>query len=151
MTPARICLTLSFMVATASAAAATPSVEEQAVIGTFQAFLMGLDHRDKTAMAATLVPGGSAIFMRAGKPVQLAFDALTDRLSQPGPDSHEERIHDALVRIDGDIAILWAPFEFYLAGKLDHCGTDIATLVKTDGRWLISFIGDNHRTECKAR
>ena len=142
-------LTLSFLAITA--APAGPRAEEQAVLDVFRAFLTGLDHRDRSAMSATLLRGGSATFMRDGKPVQLGFEALTERLSQPGPESHEERIHDAQVRIDGDIAMLWAPFEFYLAGKLDHCGTDIATLVKTEGRWLISFIGDNHRTACEAR
>jgi hypothetical protein len=120
------------------------------VIDTFQAFLNGLAHRDKAAMSATLLPAGSATFMRNGKPVQLGFDVMTDKLSQPGAESREERIRDVLVRIDGDIAVLWAPFEFYLAGKIDHCGTDIATFAKSGGRWLISFIGDNHRTECKA-
>lgn len=144
-------LCLSMLLTAAAWAAPAASADEQAVIGTFQSFLTGLNHRDKAAMMATLVPGGSGTFLRDGKPVQLSFEVLTDKLSQPGPDSHEERIHDAQVRVDGDVAILFAPFEFLLAGKLDHCGTDIASFVKTGGRWLIAFIGDNHRTTCHAQ
>jgi hypothetical protein len=146
-----VCLIAACLLSSAvfTEAAAAPS-EERAVIDTFQAFLNGLGHRDKAAMSATLVPGGSATFMRNGKPVQLSFDVMTDKLSQPGTETREERTRDVLVRIDGDIAVLWAPFEFYLAGKIDHCGTDVATFAKSEGRWLISFIGDNHRTECKA-
>jgi len=127
------------------------SAEEKAVLASFQAMLDGLGKRDKAAMMAQLLPGGSATLMRKGKPVQMTFEALTDRLSQPGPETHEERIHDALVRIDGDVAIIWAPFEFLLDGKIDHCGRDIANLVKVDGRWLIAAIVDNGRADCGRR
>jgi hypothetical protein len=114
----------------------------------FQARLDGLGKRDKAAMLAQLLPGGSATLMRNGKPVQMTFEALTDRLSQPGSETHEERIREPLIRVDGNVAIIWAPFEFLLNGKVDHCGRDIVTLVRVDERWLIATIGDNSRTDC---
>jgi hypothetical protein len=95
-----------------------------------------------------LLPGGSATFLRNGKPVQLTFEALADRLSQPGSTSREERIRNPLVRIDDNVAIVWAPFEFLIDGKVDHCGRDIVQLVRVDGHWLIAAIGDNNRTDC---
>ena len=104
--------------------------------------------RDKAAMMAQLPPGGSATLMRNGKPVQMTFEVLTDRLSQPGKETHEERIHDAMVQVDGDVGTVWAPFEFLVDGKIDHCGRDIANVVRVDGRWLIAAIEDNGRTEC---
>jgi len=33
-------------------------------------------------------------------------------------------------------------------GKIDHCGTDSASLVKVDGRWLIASLSDTSRTDC---
>src|SRR5262249_14699174 len=97
------------------------------------------------------LPGGTATLMRNGKPVQMAFDTFAERLSAPGTDTREERIHNPLVRIDDNIAIIWAPFEFLLNGKVDHCGTDIVSLVKVDGQWLISALGDTSRTDCQKR
>jgi Putative lumazine-binding len=141
---AAIAMTLSLVPASRAA-----SAEQKAVLASFQAMLNGLGKRDKAAMMAQLLPGGSATLMRNGKPLQMTFDSLTDRLSQPGPELHEERIHDALIRVDGDVAIIWAPFEFLLNGKIDHCGRDIATLVRVDGRWLIASIEDNgHKDHC---
>jgi hypothetical protein len=128
--------------------AAAASAEEKAVLAAFQAMLDGLGKRDKAAMLAQLLPGGSATLMRNGKPVQMTFEALTDRLSQPGNETHEERVRDPLIRVDGNVAIIWAPFEFLLNGKVDHCGRDIVTLVRVDERWLIATIGDNSRTDC---
>jgi hypothetical protein len=52
------------------------------------------------------------------------------------------------VRVDHDLAVVWAPFQFFLNGKLDHCGTDIATLVLLEGRWLITTVEDNQRKPC---
>jgi len=106
------------------------SVEQKAALASFQAMLDGL--------------------MRKGKPAQMTFEVLTDRLSQPGKEAHEERIHDAVVHVDGDVGIVWAPFEFLVDGKVDHCGRDIANMVRVDGRWLIAAIEDNGRTDCSA-
>jgi hypothetical protein len=132
------------------APAIAADVEEKAVLGSFQGFLDGLGQRDKATMMAHVLEGGSATLMREGKPVQMSLETLADKLSQPGKDGHEERIHDALVKVDRDVAIVWAPFEFLLSGKVDHCGRDIATLVKVEGRWLIAYIEDNGRKDCGA-
>ncbi|MEP6549325.1 MAG: DUF885 family protein [Gammaproteobacteria bacterium] len=129
-------------------AAHAASVEEKAALAGFQAMLDGLGKRDKAAMRAQLLPGGSATLMRKGKPMQMTFDALTERLSQPGTETHEERIHDALVHVDGDVAIVWAPFEFLVDGKIDHCGRDIANMVRVNGRWLVASVEDNGHTDC---
>jgi len=124
------------------------SAEQKAALASFQAMLDGLGKRDKAAMMAQLLPGGGAILMRNGKPAQMTFEVLTDRLSQPGKETHEERIHDAVVHVDGDVGIVWAPFEFLVDGKIDHCGRDIANMVRVDGRWLIAAIEDNGRKDC---
>jgi hypothetical protein len=124
------------------------SADQKAALACFQAFLDGLGKRDKTAMMAQLLPGGSAVLMRKGKPVQMTLEALADRLSQPGAESREERIREAVVHVDGDVGTIWAPFEFLQDGKIDHCGRDIANVVRIDGRWVIAAIEDNSRTEC---
>jgi hypothetical protein len=126
------------------------SVGEKAVLASFQALLDGLGNRDKAAMMAQLLPNGSVVLMRNGKPAQMTMEMLADRLSQPGAESHEERIHDAVVHVDGDVATVWAPFEFLVNGKVDHCGRDIANLIYVDGRWIIAAIEDNGRKDCGA-
>lgn len=131
-----------------ASAARPPTPAEKAALASFQTMLDGLGKRDKAAMSAQLLPGGSATLMRKGKPVQLSFEALTERLAQAGPESHEERIHDPMVRVEDDVAIVWAPFEFLVDGKVDHCGRDIATLVLVDGRWLVAYIEDTGHNDC---
>jgi Putative lumazine-binding len=125
------------------------SPEEQAVLATVQRALDALGKHDKELMRRELLPGGMATLIRNGQPVQLHFDAFVDRVG--GTARIEERIHDPLVRIDNDIAIVWAPYEFLTEGKLDHCGTDIFSLFRRDGHWLVSSIADNSRSDCQAK
>lgn len=121
---------------------------QKAALASFQSLLDGLGKRDKAAMLATVLPGASGTFIREGKARQMTVEALADAIAKPGPDSYEERISNPVVRVDRDLAVVWAPFQFFLNGKLDHCGTDIATLVLIDGRWLITSLEDNQRKPC---
>ena len=129
--------------------AATP--EEQAVLAPVTALFDGMAKRDAAAMKKPLLPGGTMVLMRDGKPVQMTFEAFADRVGRPGTTQIEERIHDPLVRIDNDLAVVWAPFDFLVDGKVDHCGTDLFNLVRTDGKWLIASIADTGRNNCTAK
>jgi hypothetical protein len=125
------------------------SPDEKLVIAPLQALLDGLAKRDRELIAAQILPGGSATLMRNGKPVQMGFDEFVARLSEPGTDAREEDIFDPQIRIDDNIATIWTRYTVLVNGKVHHCGTDIVDLVKVEGRWLISFVGDNSRTNCK--
>ena len=105
----------------------------------------GMAKRDAAAIKEPLLPGGTMVLMRDGKPVQMTLEAFADRVGKPGTTQIEERIHDPLVRIDNDLAVVWAPFEFLIDGKVDHCGTDLFNLVRKDGKWLIASVADDRR------
>lgn len=138
--------TAAAVLAAAPLHAATP--EEKAVLAPFQTLLDGIGKRDHDMMRSALLPGGMITLTRADKTTQLHFDAFIERIPVTGTQKLEERIRDPLVKIDDDIAMIWAPYEFLIDGKVDHCGTDIAHLVKRDGKWLIAGIADNGRKEC---
>jgi hypothetical protein len=134
---------------TSSLRAATP--EEQAVLAPVKAMFDGMARRDAAAIKEPLLPGGTMVLMRDGKPTQMTFEAFADRVGKPGTTQIEERIHDPLVRIDNDLAMVWAPFEFLVDGKVDHCGTDLFNLVRKDGKWLIASVADTGRKDCAAK
>ncbi len=49
----------------------------------------------------------------------------------------DEQLHDIVVRVDGDIALVWAPYRFLIGGRLSHCGYDAFHLVRNQGTWLL--------------
>jgi hypothetical protein len=134
---------------TVSLHAATP--EDKAVLASVQAMFDGMSKRDAAAIKVPLLPGGTMVLMRDGTPTQMTFDAFAERVGKPGTTHIEERIHDPLIRIDNDLAVVWAPFEFLVDGKVDHCGTDLFNLVHTDGKWLIASVADTGRKDCPVR
>lgn len=129
--------------------AATP--EQEAVLAPVMAMFDGMAKHDAEAISKPLLAGGTIVLMRDGKPIQMTFESFAGRAGKPGTTHIQERIHDPLVRIDNDLAVVWAPFEFLVDGKVDHCGTDLFNLIRTDGKWLIAGIADTGRKDCPAR
>jgi hypothetical protein len=127
------------------------SSDEQAVLAPIHAMFDGMSKRDAAAIKAPTLPGGTMVLMRDGKPAQMTFEAFADRVGKPGKTQIEERIHDPLVRIDNDLAVVWAPFDFLVDGKVNHCGTDLFNLVRVDGKWLIASVADTGTDTCPAK
>jgi Putative lumazine-binding len=129
--------------------AATP--EEEAVLAPVNALFDGMAKRDAAAIKASAMPGANMILMRDGKPAQMTIEAFAERVGKPGKTAIEERIHDPIIRIDNDLAVVWAPFEFLADGKVDHCGTDLFNLIRSDGKWIIASVADTGRKDCAAK
>ena len=127
------------------------SAEQQAVLAPITQLFDGMAKRDAAAIKKPLLSGGTMVLMRDGKPSQMTFEDFADRVGKPGTTHIQERIHDPLVRIDHDLAVVWAPFEFLVDDKVDHCGTDLFTLVRTDGQWVIASVADTARKDCVRR
>lgn len=127
------------------------SAEEQTVLQPIHAMFDGMSKRDASAIKAPTLPGGTMVLMRDGKPTQMTFEAFAERVGKPGKAQIEERIHDPLVRIDNDLAVVWVPFDFLVDGKIDHCGTDLFNLVRVDGKWIIASVADTGTKTCSAK
>jgi hypothetical protein len=126
-------------------------VEQQAVLAPVMELFDGMAKRDAEAIRRPLLTGGTMVLMRDGKPTQMTFEAFAQQIGRPGTTHIEERIYDPLVRIDHDLAMVWARFEFTVDGKIDHCGTDLFNLIRTDQKWLIASVADTGRKNCPVR
>lgn len=72
-------------------------------------------------------------------------DGFADIVSKMTPGDADERIQFDIVRIDGPLAIVWAPYEFYYKGKYSHKGVDSFQLVRVNGVWKIQYLIDTRR------
>jgi Putative lumazine-binding len=122
--------------------------EEQAVLTPINAMFDGMAKRDAAAIQQPTLPGGGLVLMRDGKPTQMTFAAFAENVAKPSKVQIQEKIHDPLIRIDNDLAVVWAPFVFLRDGKVNHCGTDLFNLVRVNGKWLIASVADTGRETC---
>jgi Putative lumazine-binding len=124
--------------------------DEAAVLVPVQAMFDGMAHRDAAAIKAPWLPGGVLVVVQDGVLSQLTVEFWANRVATSGTTHIEERIHDPEVHIDHDLAVVWAPFNFYIDGKLDHCGRDLFNLNQKNGRWQIVALAATTRKDCTA-
>lgn len=127
-----------------------PGAEEAAVLAPVNALLAAITARDAAAIAATLRPDGAATVAIEGPSGSRTirntpFAELPARLTA-GTARAEERLGMPAIEIDGDIAMVWAPYTLLLDGKLDHCGTDHFSLARENGQWRIAALSWTSRT-----
>ena len=75
---------------------------------------------------------------------------LKSIVSIPKDKKFEEKLLDFKIRIDGDMANAWTPYEFYFDNKFCHCGVNSFQMVRLEGVWKIIYLIDTRRKEdCK--
>jgi Domain of unknown function (DUF4440) len=57
----------------------------------------------------------------------------------------DERISFETVKVDGALAIVWTPYQFYYKSSFSHCGVNSFHLVRINGEWKIHFLIDTRR------
>lgn len=130
---------------TASAAAApvqpatSPAGDAEAeVLAVVDRFFVAFAANDFAAMAKLRVEG-SVDFVDG--PSKTGGTRLTRRpvtVERNTPGNYRERYWDPDVKVRGRIAIVWAPYEFWLDGTSHHCGIDVFEMVKEDDGWKIA-------------
>ena len=74
-------------------------------------------------------------------------DEFVKSVGTPHKGVYDERITFGDIKIDGDLASVWAPYKFYLDDKFSHCGVDVFQLMKTAAGWKIIYIVDTRRKD----
>jgi hypothetical protein len=59
--------------------------------------------------------------------------------------SADERITFETIKIDGPLAIVWTPYQFYWKGQFSHCGVNSFQLVRINQHWEIQYLIDTRR------
>lgn len=127
-----------------------PETEEAGVMRPITAMFAGLAARDATAILAEVRPdGGATVALERADGTRtirhLGWAEFAAGI-KPGPERYEERLRDVAVDLDGDIAMVWAPYVFLIDGKIDHCGVDHFDLVRENARWKVQNVTWTQRT-----
>ena len=75
------------------------------------------------------------------------MDFVNRIASSPATTTLDERILDYQIKVDGDMAAAWTPYEFYVNENFSHCGVNSFQLIKTKEGWKITYIIDTRRKE----
>ncbi len=120
---------------------------KQAVIQFFEGFhkkdsvmMQEVVHKDIVLQTTFTNKKGEAI-LRNGD-AKGFIKAVVSRAENP---TWDERIQSYNVQVDGTMANVWTPYEFWLNGKFLHCGVNSFQLFKDNGKWKIIYLIDTRR------
>ena len=136
-----VLIVMIVLIVSAPARAQSSIAEHEAVLKTMQMFFDTMTSKDIEGARKILQPQGRfhALRMRDGKQDVRAFsheEYFADL--QASKQKMRERIWNPEVKVNGLIATLWAPYDFWLDGKYSHCGVDQFDFIKTEEGWKIA-------------
>lgn len=101
-------------------------------------------HADATMKRILIDKTGKSVL------VPSTVQQMLNNVATPHLVAYDERILSSEVRIDANLATVWAEYEFWNGTKFSHCGFNAFQLIKTEKGWKIFFIADTMRTSgCK--
>lgn len=74
-----------------------------------------------------------------------SIDDFAASISKIKKDSADERIVFETIKVDGPLAIVWTPYNFYYNGKFSHCGVNSFQLIRLNSGWKIQYLIDTRR------
>jgi hypothetical protein len=132
-------LVILFLACRLSAFAAN-ATDDKAIVETIQRVFDAMAAHDPDAARAVLVPEGRVIASRAnGTVTNISQEEFAARLAT-ARQKYLERMWNPKVLVRGNIAQVWAEYDFHLDGKFSHCGIDAFTLLKNATGWKVAGI-----------
>lgn len=94
---------------------------------------------------------GSAMMQTFDKNQEIRTDKVEDFAKQVGASQAgdlDERFTISKILVDGNMASVWVPYQFYYKGNFSHCGVNSFQLAKINNEWKIQYIIDTRRKKC---
>ena len=147
-------MAMMMLLTSALLAGATPvtPADRTAIMVPIDAAFAALEAQDSAALLRQVYPDGrvTAVGTLSSGFSGLRQSSWTEYAARLKPgNGFVERITDPKIEIDGDVAMVWAPFTIDRGGKIVACGYDHFDLVRQAGTWKIMNITFSSRTtEC---
>ncbi|MEM8524867.1 MAG: nuclear transport factor 2 family protein [Bacteroidota bacterium] len=127
--------------------------ENAAVIAPIKQLFEGMMNKDTNAIKAVFHPDATLNTVQVNKEGKAKYSNtpieqfITGIGKIPTKQKLEEKILSYEVKVDGNLASVWTPYEFYFSEQFSHCGVNVFTLFKSEEGWLITAITDTRRRE----
>ena len=118
--------------------------EEKVVLGVFESFIERICSHEYESIEELLLSGTIFTFQKGKDIVFLAVKEFVANCHKAfdGKALREELL-DTNIRIDDDLAMIWSSSKFTV-GEDIRLGSEMVTLAKFGGKWLVTGFGNNH-------
>lgn len=110
----------------------------------------GMRAADSSIVASTFVSDAimhSVYTNREGEVVRNvgSLEGFLTSIATPRSEILDERIGSYNINIDGDLASVWTPYQFYVGENFSHCGVNSFQMMRKNDEWKIIYIVDTRR------
>lgn len=134
-------------------ATAQQKTQEKAIKKVISTFFDGLHKGDSTLMATTLhkdIKIQTTTNNREGSSVlktETKAQLLAGIANKKPADKYFEKLLSYDIKIDGNLASVWTPYEFFYNDIFSHCGANSFQMYHNNGKWEIIFLVDMRRRD----
>ena len=131
----------TFMVLALSAPLTASANERTGVLQAISNLFKAMETRDLELTRSVMMPAGE---LMSGDD-QMSVDAQGTEFAEymkdldEGDELLQERLIKPEVMVSGNIAVVWSDYQFFVDGKLSHCGVDNFSLMKVQGEWRLMY------------
>lgn len=145
-------ITTALIVLILTSVANAQSKNEHAMIKkTIDTFFEGLHKGDSAIVSNTLHSSVKiqTTFTNKKAEKKLATESRENLLTKIAGKKPEHKYFEKLlsydIKVDGNLASVWTPYEFYFNDKFSHCGANSFQLFNNNGKWEIIYLVDMRR------
>ncbi|WP_397362600.1 nuclear transport factor 2 family protein [Olleya sp. R77988] len=125
--------------------------EQEKVIESINLFFAGFHTQDSTLMQSVVYK--DVVLQSISKTKDNESKLVTSDFSEfikqivsiPEDNTFLENLISFSVQIDGNMANVWTPYEFWFNDKKSHCGVNSFQLMKENNTWKIIYLVDTRR------
>ncbi len=129
------------------------NIQENAVKKVITTFFEGLHNGDSTLIKKTIhseIKIQTTFTNKKGEKLlrtQTKEALLKGIASKKTTDIYFEKLLSYTIKIDGNLASVWTPYEFYFNENFSHCGANPFQLFNDGTAWKIIFLVDMRRRQ----
>jgi hypothetical protein len=124
-------------------AAPAPDPARAEVVAVANRLFAAMESRDTAEIRRLFLPQGRIVSVGSQGGATMVRERSVDEFIPTiaaAPEPLRERMWSPEVRIDGDLAMLWAPYDFHRGAQFSHCGSDAFQMVRLGGGWRIAAL-----------
>lgn len=146
-------LLLALSITTTIVKAQNQAAEKQAIKKVIETFFEGLHKGDSTLMKSTMhntIKIQTTATNREGTKMlktETKQQLLINIANKKPQDIYLEKLLSYTIKVDGNLASVWTPYEFYFNGNFSHCGANSFQLFNNNGNWEIVYLVDMRRRQ----
>lgn len=126
--------------------------DETAALTVAKQLFVAMETNDGALAASLFIEGAQLQTVHKNKQGEtvlstIPVEKLVEVFGQEKEQAYSEPIWNERILIDGDYAVVWVDYAFYLGNTFSHCGVDIFQMMKQEGEWKIFGLTDTRRKE----